>query len=237
VLSSLRLLFIIVKPIHQEWTVAAVPQGPTTASPQTYDPPNAVRSDVRMPVTLLCRSDRRPGIQYEVEGWLTTTRWFSEGKTGRDPWAFEMGQFIGLRYDEPPTSDEITASGQGSLYRAVKRFYRDLAEHDPSMWGAAKSLPPPGRRGLPDGHYALWAKRYLDAVEQHGRGYLPTLLAEHPGITKANLHRTVTRAEDLGLCVIHRSPGNVSSGHMTDKGLRLLAEAAESNDQENGERA
>jgi len=180
--------------------------------------------DERQAVEVECRHPNKPGIVFRVRGDLTTTRWFGFGETGRLPHRFEMGRRVTIDFETDPTSEMANAAGVRGLHRAVERYYRQLSARDPSMFGRAKSLPPPGRRGLPDGHYAVWAKKYIDAVEEGGRGAVDRLIRGHPGLRKANLHRTLARAEALGLVTFERSPGRPNRGHLTDAGRALIDE-------------
>lgn len=91
------------------------------------------------------------------------------------------------------------AARAGLLYRAIIRYFEKLALEDPSSMGRADSLPYPGRAGLPPEHYAVWVERIMKARQEHGRGYMKPLLAEHPGETRSNVLRKLGRAEQFGL--------------------------------------
>ena len=216
------------------WTVRFRHDGDWSSSAPWYDPATeTMRYTATAPVVLECTHPSKPGIQFEVHGTISATRWHGgehvDGKPSRTPYFFEMGNYVGIRFVEPPSSDSVNDAGIGVLHRAVKNYWRDMARLDPTFFGAARSLPAPGRKGHNDGHYAVWAKRYFDAVEHHGRGYLAHINQQWPRdyITKSNLHRTLKRSEDLELCVIERTPGRLSTGHMTDKGNALLQKAGQ----------
>jgi hypothetical protein len=183
--------------------------------------------DEHQPLELACRHPDKPGIVFRVSGGLTTTRWFDAGETGREPHRFEMGRRVTIDFETEPTSEMANAAGVRGLHRAVERYYREAAGRDPTMFGRAKSLPPPGRRGLADGYYAVWAKKYIDAVDELGRGAVKHLIETNPGLQKSNLHRTLERAEALGLVTFERSPGRPNRGQLTDAGTALVVLAGE----------
>ena len=217
---------MIVKSTSEVWTVQETMVGPFELTPFVWDNVAGVeRRTESQPVVLECSHPSKPGSVFEVHGVRSTERRQSGNGLERDPWRFEMGNTITIRFDRID-SEAVSAAGVAPLHRAVKRYYEDMARDLPEFWGMARSLPAPGQKGHNDGHYALWAKRYLDAVDAHGRGYLAKLIEAYPyDITKSNLMRTVNRAADLGLCVIERAPGRVSSGYMTPEGLALLKKA------------
>ena len=211
------------KSTKEQWTVVDQTMDPPEDGPREFDRAiDGLRYHSRMSVVLRCTTPARNGIAYFVHGHMETTWWENSTRVWRLPWSFVMGNRVEIVFDGPPTSDMVKRSGIAALHRAVKAYYLNLARHEGSPYGPALSLPSPGQRGHTDRYYAIEVQTYLDAIAAHGRGYMSKLLAEHPGETKSNFLRKINRAESLGLVVLHREPGKLTRGEMTDLCRQLL---------------
>ena len=213
----------------KDWTVEMIFEGTVSVSERDVDRTNwAHLHRESMPVTLRCQTPSKPGIVFDVEGDMTATRWFGDGRTWRTPWTFSrFRRLVVTGGDEAPPSTVFKEVGLGSAYKAVGDHFRDLAAGAREHWGESTAMPNTGPRGYPPGHYAVWARRIDEARKLHGRGYMAQLLAAYPGETRSNILRSLERAEQLGLYVSTNEPGKLGAGHMTDKGLALLKEAGQ----------
>ena len=172
----------------------------------------------RMACVLKCRHST--GFTIEVAGEMA--------RPEAGPLVLESIATITIGGAGAPTAKVFKTLRIGGLYRAIEAHFRAMADEAPEFFGLARALPSPGAAGLPDYHYAVWVKRYLDTVEKHGRGYMRHLLVEHQGETRSNILRKIDRAAALGLYVKHNTPGKVGAGVMTDKCRALLSKGSPS---------
>jgi hypothetical protein len=105
--------------------------------------------------------------------------------------------------------------------RANHPLARMFAGVDPSSIEPWLENPRPGRRGRDDFEYALWASRYVEALDAGPRPIM-RLLEAHPGHSAAMLRAILNKARHRGL-LTPSEPGR-AGGRLTQKGLDLLAQ-------------
>ncbi|MDG2029070.1 MAG: hypothetical protein P8J50_18385 [Acidimicrobiales bacterium] len=132
----------------------------------------------------------------------------------------------------PPTDDTLDPSVFGALrLRALlKEMTEDLhspflryqlqSGQDPEWLDPFIDLPKPGRRGRPDVEYAIWADRYVLAVEQSGGKPLPLLMSQHPGHSEASLRAILNKARVRKL--LGKSPPGKAGGQLLPRAIELL---------------
>ena len=177
----------------------------------------------RRGAVLQCRTPAKDGVLVVVEGVLTRTIHEESDRMWATAMVLTDVTSITVRSEGASIDEMFKTIGLSTLAKSITQTYKQMAYANPQLWGETRALPSPGPAGLPEGHYAMWAQRYIDAVNENGRGYMPKLLAQWPGETRSNVLRAVQRAEDLGLFV--RTPtksGGVGSGHLTKKGESLM---------------
>ena len=76
------------------------------------------------------------------------------------------------------------------------------------------------RRGRPDIEYAIWADRYVLAVEQSGGRPLPLLTSEYPGYSEDSLRAILNKARVRKL--LGKSPPGKAGGQLLPKAIQLL---------------
>lgn len=186
------------------------------------DDDGAWRKQERRRVTLSCRTPSKERVLVEVEGAVSRT-WHADGERRRiTAFEFDGVSRICITSEGVDSVEMFKQVGLASLAKSISTFYKEQANLNPSLWGRTRALPNPGPKGLPDGDYALWAKRIIDARRLHGRGYMTQLLAEYLGMTRSNILRKLERAEHLGLCVTHNEPGKIGTAKLTPKGASLI---------------
>ena len=202
--------------VEQSW-----PEGPATVVDRGYEPKHeAMWHDELVPWH--CRVAREDGATFEVVGHLRTRSFVSSERTWRDPYVFEQ-EYLMLPIR---SAADYTRVGLGMINRAIEAYWRNLEKLDETMFAQAGGVPRPGRAGHDEKYYALWVRRYLDAVEQHGQRYMAHLLAEHPGYTANVIRRTISEAETTKHRLITNRPGRgKAGGTMTEKCKRILAES------------
>lgn len=82
--------------------------------------------------------------------------------------------------------------------------------------------PKPGRRGRPDIEYAIWADRYVEAIERAQGKPIVALTREHPGMSADSLRAILNKARKRGL--LSKSEPGRSGGHLLPKAITLLEE-------------
>lgn len=177
-------------------------------------------------ILISCTHPSKPGLRFVVEGFVTSTYVRRPGSGSRSAWTFSHFKRLVIEVvdGQSDTGGLFKEVGLGSMHNAIRDYFRDQARSDPRLWSESTALPKPGPRGHPDGHYAAWVKRILDARSACGRGYMKHLLSDHPGETRSNILRKLERAEALGLYKPTNEPGKLGSGEMTVKCRRLLQE-------------
>jgi len=83
----------------------------------------------------------------------------------------------------------------------------------------------PGRAGRPDIKYAMWAEKYVDAVEATCGKPMAKLMAENPGFDEDALRSILNKARKRGL--LSNSPSGRAGGNLTAKAEALLTERKE----------
>ncbi len=83
----------------------------------------------------------------------------------------------------------------------------------------------PGRAGRPDIKYAMWAEKYVDAVEATCGKPMAKLMAENPGFDEARIRNILHQARDRGL--LTDAEVGKAGGQLTDKAEALLTERRE----------
>jgi hypothetical protein len=178
---------------------------------------NATWQDESMPWH--CYVVRDDGVSIDVLGHLRTRRFFSQGRTWRDPHVFEQEFWvIPVR-----TSEDSKKVGLGMINRAIDMHWREMAKLDPTVFSRA-TVPRPGRDGHGELYYARWVKKYLDAVEAHGQRYMKHLLADHPGWKAQLIRDTIYDAGRWEPKLMKDRPGpGKAGGEMTEHCQRILA--------------
>lgn len=161
---------------------------------------------------------------------LTLTSKVEDGWTLRGELTFRSGRvrLSSLTFFPPKDDDTALAlrrlrrmglSEVHALWERMLRFHwMDL----PDEWRAGMlDTARPGRRGWPLGFYADWVRRYVDACDRSDTP-VELLVNEHPGETKAAIHRYLAAAEKRGL-IADRPGRGKAGGRMTDKCQRVLA--------------
>jgi len=82
--------------------------------------------------------------------------------------------------------------------------------------------PKPGRRGRDDVEYAIWADRYVEAVQRASRNPIVVLTREYPGHSADSLRAILNKARKRGL--LSKSQPGRSGGHLLPKAIKLLEE-------------
>ena len=82
--------------------------------------------------------------------------------------------------------------------------------------------PKPGRRGRDDVEYAIWADRYVEAVQRADRNPIVVLTREYPGHSADSLRAILNKARKRGL--LSKSQPGRSGGHLLPKAIKLLEE-------------
>lgn len=95
----------------------------------------------------------------------------------------------------------------------------------PEVWSTAavKVAKRPGPHGHGERFYAVWAKRYVDAVNDEARALAvyKHLGALHPGNRPETIAQWIMKARDKGL--LTETGKGKRGGELTDRGKRLLA--------------
>jgi hypothetical protein len=153
------------------------------------------------------------------DGWSVTVRLRrEEGRTVFLPWTFT-----------PPAGREgdwltSTIFKRLSMPDIREAIQRDLENPDSAKWLPASwfdtftVMPRPGQAGRADMSYALWAKRYVDALDVAPRHPVRYLAEQYPGESEKAIQRRLTKAGERGILV--RQRGKVG-GHLTETGKRL----------------
>ena len=128
--------------------------------------------------------------------------------------------------NEVPTTTIFARARLGELHRELVTELQSgqmqwifLPEH----WrGKSLTLPKPGRRGHPESFYAMWVKRYVDALEREPRSPVK-LLAEEHHYSRGQIRAWLDKAEHLGL-LVGRPSGMTgrAGGRMSAKCRRVL---------------
>jgi len=91
---------------------------------------------------------------------------------------------------------------------------------DPGWLDPFIDTPRPGARGRPDVEYAIWADRYVLAVEQSGGKPLPLLTSKHAGYSEDSLRAILNKARVWEL--LSKSPSGKAGGQLLPKATELL---------------
>jgi hypothetical protein len=128
--------------------------------------------------------------------------------------------------NEMPTTTIFTRNRLGELHRQLVSELQDPARQWlflPEHWrGKSLTLPKPGRRGHPEAFYAMWVKRYVDALEREPRSPVKLLGEEHH-YSRGQIRSWLDKAERLGL-LVGRPSGTTgrAGGRMSAKCRRIL---------------
>lgn len=137
--------------------------------------------------------------------------------------------------------------------RLARRFGLGQVEEEISLWLQDRELNPylaepwrrkpkrPGRAGRDDLDYAMWARKYVAAVEREPRRALQSLidaenaeLPAHEHLTDSQVRAFLNRARNRGL--LTEAPAGRSGGELTNKAKKMLAAYDEASERANAAR-
>jgi len=84
------------------------------------------------------------------------------------------------------------------------------------------ATPRTGRKGRPDIEYAIWADRYVAAVEKTGGKPMPALIADFPGYTEKSIRQILYNARLKKRGLLTKSEPGKAGGDLTKKAIDLL---------------
>jgi len=103
-------------------------------------------------------------------------------------------------------------------------FLRYMAQRTGETGWADPFLATPrtGRKGRPDIEYAIWADRYVAAVEKTGGKPMPALIADFPGYTEKSIRQILYNARLKQRGLLTKSEPGKAGGDLTKKAIDLL---------------
>jgi hypothetical protein len=133
-------------------------------------------------------------------------------------------QELSRRDGQPLSRRTLVKMGLGAVYDALEKVLESpIAQaHLGDRWTVRR--PFPGRPGRPDLDYALWAKRYVEALEVDSARPVKHLISTSDElVTGDEIRARLQRARKRGL--LTAAPKGRPGGELTDKAKALLREA------------